>query len=110
MKKKQWMAFLLAGTMAAMAGQNSYIPALAAEKETASASTDGISITDTESIIEITCNDPIVVLDDDLALITINGVKLDNEEGRLWYYYSIKTRVRILISAPFSAVNHSATT
>lgn len=92
MKKKQWMAFLLAGTMAAMAGQNSYIPALAAEKETASASTDGISITDTESIIEITCNDPIVVLDDDLALITINGVKLDNEEGRLWYYYSIKNK------------------
>ena len=92
MKKKQWMAFLLAGTMTAMAGSNSCMPVLAAENETASASADGISITDSESIIEIICDDPIVVLDDDLALITINGVKLDKEDGRLWYYYSIKNK------------------
>ena len=90
MKKKQWMAFLLAGTMTAMAGAGSCIPVLAAENETVS--TDGISITDSETTIEITCDDPIVVLDDDLALITINGVKLDKEEGRLWYYYSIKNK------------------
>lgn len=92
MKKKQWIAFLLAGTMTAMAGSGSCIPVLASENETVSASADGISITDSESIIEINCDDPIVVLDDDLALITINGVKLDKEEGRLWYYYSIKNK------------------
>lgn len=93
MKRKQLMAFLLAGAMFAAAGQSITIPAFATESEVASPDTaNGISITENDSVIEISCTDPIVVLNDDAALITINGVKLDKEEGRLWYYYSIKNK------------------
>lgn len=90
MKRKQLMAFLLAGVLFTAAGQHITIPTYAAE--VATDSTSDISITESDSVIEISCPDPIVVYNDDVALIAIHGVKLDKEEGKIWYYYSIKNK------------------
>jgi len=59
-----------------------------AEQSASAPGTVPAAVSQTDTTAEITYNEPVVILDDELVTISIEGVKYDGEKA--WYYYSIK--------------------